>query len=154
MRKFLNIVCLTCTMILMSSCLNSNLKDLDTYSGNDITSVVAVYHRYYGDTDVPISGAKKVLQAQLTLKSVQIDKEAGTCEVSVSIPSNFPAAQKDKVTTSNLVVIVGISSAAIIKPASSSPAFGTPGDWSKTNTYVVKAANDNTKEWKVTLHLE
>ncbi|MFC2296650.1 MAG: DUF5018-related domain-containing protein, partial [Prevotella sp.] len=66
---------------------------MDTYSGNDITSIVAVYHRYYDDTEVPISGAKKVLQAQLTLKSVQIDKEAGTCEVSVSIPSNFPAAQ-------------------------------------------------------------
>ena len=66
----------------------------------------------------------------------------------------FPKEEVDKVNKNNLVVILGISTAAIIAPAPDAPKLGVPGDWSKPNKYVVKAANKSMAEWTVTLTLD
>lgn len=142
------------TVVLFSSCLNHDLEELPTYDGNDITSVVSVYHRYYSNTTIPISNAKKVLQKQLQVTSSNIDKKNKTVSIQVKIPTNFPKEEVDKVNKNNLVVILGISTAAIIAPAPDAPKLGVPGDWSKPNKYVVKAANGSTSEWTVTLTLD
>ena len=78
------------TVVLFSSCLNHDLEELPTYDGNDITSVVSVYHRYYSNTTIPISNAKKVLQKQLQVTSSNIDKKNKTVSIQVKIPTNFP----------------------------------------------------------------
>ena len=141
-------------VVLFGSCLNHDLEELPTYDGNDITSVVSVYHRYYSNTTIPISNAKKVLQNQLQVTSSNIDKKNKTVSIQVKIPTNFPKEEVAKVNKNNLVVILGISTAAIIAPAPDAPKLGVPGDWSKPNKYVVKAANGSTSEWTVTLALD
>lgn len=141
-------------VVLFSSCLNHDLEELPTYDGNDITSVVSVYHRYYSNTTIPISNAKKVLQKQLQVTSSNIDKKNKTVSIQVKIPTNFPKEEVDKVNKNNLVVILGISTAAIIAPAPDAPKLGVPGDWSKPNKYVVTAANKSMAEWTVTLTLD
>lgn len=73
-RIFSALLCFL-TVVLFSSCLNHDLEELPTYDGNDITSVVSVYHRYYSNTTIPISNAKKVLQNQLQVTSSNIDKK-------------------------------------------------------------------------------
>ena len=138
-------------VVLFGSCLNHDLEELTTYDGNDITSVVSVYHRYYSNTTIPISNAKKVLQNQLQVTSSNIDKKNKTVSIQVKIPTNFPKEEVDKVNKNNLVVILGISTAAIIAPAPDAPKLGVPGDWSKPNKYVVTAANKSMAECTVTL---
>lgn len=151
MKKIISILSAFIMALTMTSCLESNLDDIDTYAEKDITSVVAVYHRYYVSSDVPATGGQQVLQAQLRVSNVKIDKEAGTVTFKVSDPSNLPASQKGKVSASNMVVIVGISTAAVATPTNGSTAFGTPGDWSHANTYEVKAGDGSKKNWTVTL---
>ncbi|MDE7236705.1 MAG: hypothetical protein K2N66_02660, partial [Paramuribaculum sp.] len=56
-------------------------------------------------------------------------------------------------TTSELVVVLNISTAAVIEPLDGAPALGVPGDWSKPNKYQITAANGKKKVWTVTLEL-
>ena len=114
-----------------------------------------VCHRYYDDSYIHNgSGEQAVKQANLSVANVQIDKEAGTCTFSVSIPSNFPKDEAGKVRSQALAVIVNISTAAIISPIEGAPQFGKPGDWSKPNRYKVKAANGDEQIWTVSLTLK
>lgn len=143
------------TAVLTTSCLTANLPDIDTYEGCDIESVSGVYHRYFGTETIPAGGELQVKQHQLTVvnDSQEIDKEAGTLTFDVAIPTNLPESERGKVKASNLVVILNISTAALIEPIDGAPSLGVPGDWSKTNRYKVTAANGSVKEWSVTLHL-
>lgn len=143
------------TTLLMTSCLTANLPKIDTYKGANIESVNAVFHRYYTDKKIPASGERQVKQHQLSVpgKAVQKDETAGTISFEVKIPTNLPADQKGKVKADNLVVVLNISTAALIEPIDGAPMLGVPGDWSKTNKYKVTAASGETKEWSVTLHL-
>ena len=79
--------------------------------------------------------------------------ENGTCDITVTIPSNFPAADLDNISASELVVAVSISTAAIISPMGGSPALGTPADWSVPHKYMVEAADKSKKEWTITVDL-
>jgi len=140
-------VAITCT-----SCLKSNLKELKTYDGADITACY-VYYRYV-DTSIkdPLTGANLVKQTQLSV-SKTIDTNANTVQITATLPANFPAAEKSKISANQLVVAFNLSTAAVIAPTGDSPALGTPADWSKSHKYVVTAANGTTKEWTVSLTL-
>ena len=121
-----------------TSCLEYNLKPLDVYDGADITGAY-VYYRYMDNSKTfPLSGA-----------------HAGskTCNITASLPSNFPEAEKSKISASQLVVAVQISTAAVITPTGGSPALGTPADWSSPHKYIVEAADGSQKEWTITVTL-
>lgn len=133
-----------------SSCLKADLKELDTFTGNSITSTF-VYHRYIDESvTFTLSDSHAVKQAEFTVTN-EIDDEAGTCVITASIPTNFPAEQVSKVSTGQIVVAVQISAAAVIDPVDGSPALGTPADWSSPHKYVVTAANGETKEWTISV---
>lgn len=148
MKKIISILALAVVALTGTSCLRSNL-DLDTYDGKDITSVVGVYYRYLGDNVIPASGEKEVKQVTLSVSGVAIDAKAGTVSANVTLPSNFPEAQKASIDATKLCVVVGISTAAVIEPTGNSPKLGLPGDWSKENTYKITAADNSTKDWKI-----
>lgn len=150
MKKVINMIAVLLLAVISTSCLESNLDDLDTYKGNDITGVVGVYHRYYGTEVIPGSGEHKVLQVTLSSSNFQANEEAGTCQFDFKLPSNFPEAQKSEFTPSNIAVILSISSASICKPVEGAPTLGAPGDWSKPNKYEITAANGDKKVWTVT----
>lgn len=135
-----------------SSCLEANLKELDTFKGSAITSTFA-YYRYIDESfTYPLSGAHAIKQAALTVSN-DINADAGTCTITATIPSNFPADQISKVSVREIVVAVEISAAAVIEPVDGSPALGTPADWSSPHKYVVTAANGDTKEWTISVNL-
>lgn len=141
------VLTLTCT-----SCLHKNLKELKVYEGKDITSAY-VYYRYIDEsTTYSLSGANAVKQVTLTYKT-DINADAGTVDITASIPTNFPQDQLSKISASQLVVAVQISSAAIISPVDDSPALGTPADWTSPHNYIVEAANGTQKEWTISLTL-
>ena len=138
--------------LLCSSCLDSNLKELDVFKGSDITSTF-VYYRYVDESYTHVlRGAHAVKQVTLTVNN-DIDTDNGTCDITVTIPSNFPAAELDNISASELVVAVSISTAAIISPMGGSPALGTPADWSVPHKYMVEAADKSKKEWTITVDL-
>ncbi|WP_373822893.1 hypothetical protein [Bacteroides heparinolyticus] len=153
MKKLISIITVLLGTIVLTSCLKSDLEELETYTNNDITGLVGVYHRYYGTDIIPGSGEVQVKQARLASGQFKADKETATCEFACKIPSNFPESEKNKFSMSQLVVVLNISSAALIEPIQGAPKLGIPGDWSKPNKYVVTAANGAKKTWTVTAKL-
>lgn len=141
------IVSLTC-----SSCLEANLKELDTYDGKDITSSY-VFYRYVDNSNTwALSGAHYVKQITMAVAN-SIDTNRGTCDIAVSVPSNFPEGEIANLSAKQLVVSVAISTAAVISPKGNSPALGTPADWSTPHEYVVTAADGQTKDWTISVTL-
>ena len=147
MRRYINLLFATVlSMICLTGCLTSGIDEVEEeFDGADITGLQGVYYRY-------IDSSGNVQQVRLAIGS-DINKEENTMEIVYLVPSNFPQDQVDKVTTKNLVVVLNISTAAIIKPLEGAPTLGVPGDWSKPNKYEVTAANGTKKIWTVTLEL-
>ena len=141
------VLALSCT-----SCLEYNLKTLDVYDGADITSAM-VYYRYIDNSKTfPLSGAHAVKQSTLSVKYA-IDAGSRTCNITASIPSNFPSSELGNISASKLVVAVNISTAAVITPTGGSPALGTPADWTSPHKYIVEAADGTQKEWTISVTL-
>lgn len=153
MKKFIKVLIIVAAASFLSSCLDYNLKTLDTYDGSEIVGVQGVYYRYYLKTIIPVSGERQVKQNGLTVSNQNKDSQKAEYAFDVSVPSNFPSDEKANVTSNNLVVVLNISSAAIIEPQDGSPKLGTPGDWSKPNRYLIKAADGSSTIWTVKLNL-
>lgn len=150
--KYLNFFMMTLVAMVCTSCLESNLEELETYTGNEITSVQGVYYRYYSSDIINASGEQAVKQVSLSVSNIQKNVEAGTLNFNVSLPTNFPEEEKNNVNVGNLVVVFNISTAAVVEPLDNSPKLGTPGDWSKPNKYKVKAADGDEKIWTATMN--
>ncbi len=151
--KFIKIILAMLVMALsFSSCLESDLKDLPTFDGNDITAGYAWY-RYIGEDKINVSGQPQVIQKQLQKTAEAIDNKAATCNLTFAVPTNFSEKEKNNVNLNNIVVAVQISSAAVMTPVEGSPALGTPADWTTPHKYAVKAANGETKVWTITCTL-
>lgn len=154
MKKLMTIAISLLSVFAVSSCLNANLVELDTYSGCEIQGVQGVYHRYYLNSTIPLSGERQVKQTGLNVSNVKIDSDAATCTFDVEIPSNFPEDQTSSVDASNLVVIFNISTASVIAPVGNAPTLGVPGNWTASNKYQVTAATGQTKVWTVSLNFK
>ena len=86
-----------------------------------------------------------------------IDSEHGVATAVFTIPAaggKFTEAERAKVSLSNLVVYVNVSTAARVTPLDGSPKFGVPADWTREHKYSVMAADGTKKIWtvKVTLN--
>lgn len=137
------------TMISFTSCLTNGLDDLPVYEEAEITSVSTVRYRYISDEESPATGQKIVKEVNMTYTS-EINAEAATVKISVTTPENFPESELNNLSTSaNLLVSVGLSTAARLTATNGSPDLGKPGDWSKPNTYTVEAANGKKKDWTI-----
>lgn len=152
MKKYLFILLAFLGCMTMTSCLESGWEELDTYDGTEITGLVGTYFRYI-DTSatIPASGQNKVLQVQLNTANAQRDAEAGTLSFDVTVPDSYTGPA---VKASELVVIVNLSTAAVVEPVEGAPKFGVPGDWTKPNKYKVTAANGESQVWTVTANLK
>lgn len=148
MKKVVYNLLLMMTMISLSSCLTGGLDELDVYDGADITSVNTVRYRYITEDKSPASGENMVKEVELIYSS-DIDMDAAHVKISVSVPDNFPASELSNLSKSNLLIAVGLSTAARLNPDNGSPQLGVPGDWSKPNSYTVQAANGDKKKWTI-----
>lgn len=149
MKKTVYNLFLMMVMISFSSCLTSGLDDLEVYEDAEITSVSAIRYRYISDEVSPASGQNLVKEVNMTYTS-EINADAATVKISVTTPENFPESELNNLSTSaNLLVSVGLSTAARLSATNGSPDLGKPGDWSKPNTYTVEAANGKKKNWTI-----
>ena len=157
--KIYKMIAVVAAALCLTSCLERHLEDLPTYTGNDIESVAGVIYRFYTGNVIEASGEEEIAQYVMG-SNASVDKDAATVEVTVSIPSNLPAEQREKVSLSykrgdrqGLGLIVNLSAAAIIYPLDGAPVLGAPGDWSKPNRYEVMAADGSKKIWTITMKL-
>lgn len=152
MKSIKHILAAITLIILCSSCLKSHLETLDTYKGNDITGAF-VYYRYIDQsTTIPASGQNAVKQTALKVVK-DINAESKTCDLTVSIPSSFPAAEVANVSAGALVVALNVSTAAVVTPVGDAPKLGVPADWSKPHQYEIMAADGNAVKWTITVSL-
>lgn len=151
MRKFINIIAVLLLAVVSSSCLKHDLEDLEVYTESNIIGVQGVYWRYYGSDKNPGSNEQSVKQIRVDVSDVDINAGSATCNFSCSLGSSFPADQAAKFDTKKVVVVLNISTAAVIEPLEGSPKLGVPGDWSKPNKYKVTAANGTSKTWTVSM---
>lgn len=152
MIKFVHVCNALLLLVVFSACLKQRLEDLPTYEGAEITSVSLVEYRYVSSDISPSTGQPLIKFVMLT-HSADIDSDKGTVEITVDVPPTFPEEEMDNLSAANLVVAVGLSTAAIATPSDNSTRFGVPGDWHEANRYLVRAANGTTKNWRVTLQL-
>ena len=69
MKKIFNIITILLLTVFTTSCLDSNLEDLDTYKGKDIIGIAGVYHRYYGSQTIPVIFRRMQKQEQVLLNA-------------------------------------------------------------------------------------
>lgn len=148
MKQILYSLTLIFSVLLFSSCLKGGLEDLPEYEDAEITSVSAVRYRYITDEKSSASGEYIVKEVDLAFNA-EVCSDQGSVKIKVSVPSEFPIEELDNLSTSNLVVVVSISTAARLTPIGESTKLGIPGDWSRLNSYVVQAANGNKKNWSI-----
>lgn len=134
--------------VALSSCLEYNLPELPLYEGSEIT-LVSVEHRFNGSQTM--HGQPIVAYQKLTV-SQQINKDAGTVNVQISVPGpteQFTAEEREKVVQTHLWFYVNISTAATIKPIEGTPKLGDPSDATKALKYEITAANGSKKIWTI-----
>lgn len=154
MKKYISILLMSVVCLLsFSSCLKSGLEDFDEYEGNDITAVQYVQYAFVSG-DVSNASGQNIVKYQNLTQSSKIDADNATITIDVTVPAvstAFPEAERTKCSTSNVLVIVQLSTAARLTPLDGAPKLGISGDWSKPNKYRVTAANGATKDWTITI---
>ena len=152
MKNYIKIVAVLFLAVCCSSCLEMGLEDLETYEGDEITSIQGVYYRYYTTDKIEASGEYEVKQISMSVSNSVQNVDAGTWSFNVTTPTNLPSSEQGKVNADNLVVVVNLSTAAVIEPIGDAPKLGLPGNWSKSNQYKVTAANGKSKTWTLNLN--
>lgn len=151
MKKYVFIL-IGIVAISLTSCLKKDLEDLFDFDDNDITGVPRVEYRYISDEISPSNGQKLVKNVNMIIRKVDIDEDLKEVKIQLTVPNantSFTDEERNKVSLSNLVVMVNLSTAARIFPLDNSPLLGVPGDWSKPNKYQVQAANGKTAQWTI-----
>lgn len=152
MKKFLRILAAFFLAVFSTSCLDSNLEDLEEFSGANIKSLNNVYYRYISDEFHEGTQDYKVKQVRIANGNWEVlknDDETGEAEAQFDIQfsSSFEQFKGKLDMSKDIVVVVNIDQAAIIKPIEGSATLGAPGDWSKPNKYEVTAADGTKKIW-------
>ncbi len=134
--------------LFFTSCLKSDLDEIEVYHGADITSIRGFY--YYFSTTTSPNGDDIFDWGNISRADVVVNADAGTVVIGKATPAkaNINAFNPQKV-----VMMLNISTAATIEPIDGSAALGVEADWTagKTNKYKVTAADGTTKNWSVTI---
>lgn len=156
MKKIFSGICYLSVMLLLvfSSCLRAGLEELPAFEEAEITDVKFEF-RYKDMADInPLDKEPIVKVVSLTLRNKVINKDNATVTCTLEVPAandSFTESIRNTVSLSSIVGKFNVSTAAMVEPSAGSPVLGTPGDWSKANKYIIKAANGSTKEWTVTV---
>jgi hypothetical protein len=150
MKRILSGIFMMLSLVLFSSCLESNLDALPVFSDADISAVRYADFRYENSETVDNVTTTTVKYTTLTVTSSNVDGNVVSCVLTVpDAVGTFTTAVRNTVSLTNISLGVTTSSAAVITPMNGAPAFGQPGDWSKPNKYLVKAADGTQKEWTI-----
>jgi len=148
MKKILSIFSILVMSLFMTSCLESNLDDLPSYTDAEITDVKFEY-RYIGQN----IDSDQLFVKQLKV-STTIDSDNATVTVDITVPEAdnvLTEEEREKVSLTNLVCYFYISTAAEVKSAEIP--LGVPSDFSaKEAKYTIMAADGSTKDWTLIIN--
>ena len=135
--------------LLFTSCLKSNLDDIDVYTGKDITSVRGLYYYYSESTSA--NGDDIFNWGNISRANVVIDADAGTVVIGTATPATEHISEFNP---QKVVIYLNLSTAATIRPIDGSATPGIEADWTagKVNRYIVTAADGSTKEWSIVVN--
>lgn len=146
--KNIHLAILLILSLLFTSCLKSDLEDIQVYQDAEITSIRGMH--YYYDTQTTPNGDVIFEKANISRADVKIDSKAGTIVIGKATPAqaNITSFSPQKV-----VMTLNISTAATIEPIEDSATLGVEADWTagKSNKYKVTAADGSSKVWSVTV---
>jgi len=157
MRTIFFILVLLLSSLCLPSCLKSGLDDnLPRFSDAFMTDVFMEYR--FEDPSATSGGSPVVRIVSLPVSGKQFKRRETTGSTvdsavfNVTVPAasgTFIAAERAKVSQSNIVFYCNISTAASMQAAGESPRPGVPGDFSQARTYTVTAANGTPRTWVV-----
>lgn len=158
-------------LFLATSCLYSNLDELENSSSKELTNVIYTYRFTYNDTikkgtpneeiqydricevvlnkksesitDKGMKGFKTTLSYDIN--SVQKAGPSGSVTKTMLFNEFKKMIEKDGIT--KLWVYVTIPDAASVEPLNGAPKLGTAGDFSKDQTYQVIAADGSSEDY-------
>lgn len=143
-----------CAFLLsFSSCLESGLDDVPTYSDADITAI-NFEHRWAIPENEKDPWAGEKLQVKTLTTAATFNEGVIECEIKVPVASGaFTETERGKVALSRLNAYVTISPGATIKAVGATPMLGDVGDFSMSDmSYeVVSADGKNRKQWKLVI---
>lgn len=147
------VILLLASLINLSSCLESGLGELDTYSDADITAINFEYRWAVAENpDDPWAGEK--LQVKTLTTSAIFSNQLIECQITTPTASgSFTETERANVALNNLNAYVTISPGATIEPVGNAPALGERGDFSQSELYyqVTSADKKNTKRWQLVI---
>lgn len=153
--KKIFIICVSIIMVTVgfSSCLESGLDDLETYSETKITAINFEYRWTVPENPNDPWAGEKLQVKTLTTKATITD---GKIECTLTVPAasgTFSEEERAKVSLQNLNAYVTISPGATIKPNGTTPVLGKLGDFSQQNlSYTVIAADGkNKQDWALVI---
>ena len=139
------------TLLILPMLAACSWEDLPAYEEAEITGV-QFYYRWMSATQTdPITGEPVVKEQRLNSQT-NINSEAGTIEVTITVPAagnNFPAEAREACSLNQLWAQVSLSTAARLTPEGNSKPLGTPDNWTTEHSYKVTAANGTSKIWTI-----
>lgn len=144
MNKYLKYILPSILTILLVSCMNSNLDEIETYSESKITNIRFEYRWVTSGN-------------QLNVKTLTVDKvinnDTHIVECTIAVPASDGAFTNDirnKVSLSNICGYLTLSTGASATPLGNAPLLGTISDFSaKDFDYAVTAADKSKVTWKL-----
>lgn len=171
MKKIYNILAVCFLLVSATSCLHSNLDELENASDKEMTSVEYSYRFLYNDTikkgtvneeiqngrvcevifqkqmkKVEENGLKG-FQTTLTHSLNSIQKAGPTGSVTKEMLYDMFKKEIGREGLTRLWVYVSISDAATIASLNGAPRLGAPGDFSETRSYRVTAADGSSQDY-------
>ena len=142
-----------CMSLILSSCLETGLDDLESYDDAEIRAF-KFEHRW----EQTMSGGNNTQLGVVSLPTdVKIEGNTISCTITVpeaGNPSFFTEEVRDGVKLEKIVGIATISTASTIHPMDGAPVLGKWGDFSKSCKYKVIAADGKTtEEWIIQCRL-
>lgn len=136
------------TLVAMSSCLKQGLPEYENWELNEINNVYVEHRFESGQTH----HGEPIIAYQRLNVSQQIDKEANTVKLSITLPGAngaFTESVRQSVSQNRLWVYMDISTAAKIAPMGNTPKLGDPTDLTIPQSYRVTAANGDDRVWTI-----
>lgn len=152
-KFYIQISILFAFILSFSSCLESGLDELETYSEANITAINFEYRWAVAENANDTWAGEKLQVKTLSTSATYGD---GTIECTLKVPAasgTFTEAVRGQVALSNLNAYVTISPGSTIKPIGNSPVLGELGDFTQSDiSYEVISADKKTKKvWKIVI---
>lgn len=133
-------------LLVLASCINANLEEIESYSDSNIIDIRFEYRWIDSNNQLHV----KTLNVE---KTISDDTHIVECTIKVPDTDNFFTEEiRNNVSLSNICGYFILSTGASVSPLENAPVMGKISDFSNKNfDYEVTAANGSKTIWKLTI---